>query len=99
MGEVRRRAERGAAEVHISVEVKVGERQPIRNPHSSKVEILILKFSLKRGLEIRTLLLAGKVKHTVSLAFVSFVEGFSGARGTHPLFAVANKTGFGFRCG
>ena|SRR5436190_19129573 len=96
MPEVRRRAESGAAEVR-HVEVKVGEQQPIREPHPTKIEILILEFSLEGLFEIRTFLFAGKVKHAVPLAFMFSIERLSLARGTHPRFAVANKSRFRFR--
>src|SRR5437764_4409088 len=96
--EVRLRAESGRAEIRLGSKFKLLEQQFVRKPHSAKVKILIRKFSLKRWLEICALLFTWTVKHAVPLVFEFPIEGFSGARFAHPLFAVANKSGFGFRC-
>jgi hypothetical protein len=62
------------------------------------MEILMLEFSLENSLKVRAFLFTWKVKHAVPLVFEFPIEGLSGARFAHPLFAVANKIGFGFRC-
>src|SRR5207244_13546728 len=93
--EVRLSAVSGKTRVCLSSKLKVLERQSVREPHAAKGKIVIRTFSQKRLPEICALLFPWKVKHAVPLVFEFPIEGLSGARFAHPLFAVANKRGFG----
>jgi hypothetical protein len=86
-------------EVRLRSKFEVGERHFIGKPHSAKIEILILQFSLEGSLKVFAFLFAGKVEHAVPLVFEFPIEGLSGTSFAHPLIAVANKSGFWCGCG
>ena len=64
-----------------------------------KLKSLFSSFLWRIFFEICTFLFTRKVEHAVTLAFVFFIERLTRASGTHLLFAIANKDGFGFSRG